>query len=220
MTLTPTSQPDQIDVAEPAELLIKEARRASRHRRVGYGLAAIVVVAVLTIIVSSTVSRPEAKPSKDTSPRQFALSLPRCDAAQLRVWDDSAEGAADYGALIVRLKNVSAHACSLSGYPSVQGIDQWNGALVTAAHTRDSYMGGWESTKPFPVVALRSKTGVASFLIDFVSGNDIRACPYLNTLRVSVPHSTTVFTLNRTMLQACKYFGLHPIVPGLMGSAH
>lgn len=170
--------------------------------------------------VSSTFNRPAARTSNDTSARESALSLPQCHATQLRVWDyTSLESAADYGVIVVRLKNVSAHECSLSGYPSVQGINQWNGVVFTAAHTRDSYMGGWESTKPLPVIVLRAKAGVASFLVDYITGDDIRACPYLNTLRVKVPHSTTVFTLTSTKLQACKYLEVHPFVPGLMGTA-
>lgn len=145
-------------------------------------------------------------------------SLPRCSATHLHVWDSPAEGAAVDGGIIIRLRNVGAHACSLSGYASVQGINRWNGAVLTAAHTRDSYLGGWESKKPLPIVVLHSKDGVASFLVDFVGGNNIRACPYLNTLRVKVPASTIVFTLTSTKLQACKYFQVHPFVPGLSGS--
>jgi hypothetical protein len=147
-----------------------------------------------------------------------ASSLPRCSATHLHVWDFYAEGAAVDGGIIIRFRNVGAQACSLSGYASVQGINQWNGAVLTAAHTRDSYLGGWESNKPLPIVVLQSKGGVASFLVDFVGGNNIHACPYLNTLRVKVPASTTVFTLTSTKLQACKYFQVHPFVPGLSGS--
>jgi len=158
--------------------------------------------------------------SNATPASDVAVGLPRCNAKQLHVWDYTPlEGAADYGVMVVRLKNESAHGCTLSGYPSVQGINQWNGAVRTAAHTRDSYMGGWESTKPLPVVALRAKAGVASFLVDYITGDDIHACPYLNTLRVKVPDSTTVFTLTSTELQACKHFEVHPFVPGLMGTA-
>lgn len=169
--------------------------------------------------VSGAFNRPAARTLNTTPASDVAVGLPRCNATQLHVWDYFAEGAADYGAVVIRLRNLSAHGCSLSGYPSVQGINQWNGAVRTAAHTRDSYMGGWESTKPLPVVALRAKGGVASFFVDFITGDDIHACPYLNTLRVRVPHSTTVFTPTSTELQACKDFEVHPFVPGLMGTA-
>jgi hypothetical protein len=189
-----------------------------------HGKATLVcmTVACASVFVSSPTLANELRDgsSKATSTFARTSSLPRCRATQLRVWDFTAlESAADYGVIVVRLQNVSTHECSLSGYPSVQGINQWNGAVFTAAHTRDSYMGGWESTKPLPVVTLRARVGVTSFLIDYISGNDIHACPYLNTLRVEIPYSRTVFILTSTQLQACKHFELHPFVRGLTGTA-
>lgn len=220
MILTPIELDVPFEGIEATELLIKEARRKSRRRRAGYGLVtlAVFVVGVLAIFASGTFARSPARTSNDTPGSEVAVRLPRCSATDIHVWDYPAEGAAVDGGIIIRLRNVSAHACSLSGYALVQGINQWNGAVLTAAPTRDSYLGGWEPTKRLPVIALRAKSGVASFLVDYITGDDIRACPYLNTLRVKVPHSTTVFTLTSTKLQACKYFQVHPFVPGLSGS--
>ncbi|HEY5266862.1 MAG TPA: DUF4232 domain-containing protein [Acidimicrobiales bacterium] len=221
MILTPIQLDVPHEDVDATELLIKEAHKKSRRRRAGYGLVALAVVAVvvLAIVASGTLDRSPARTSNGTPSSEVAVGLPQCSAPQLHVVQYTPlESAADYGVIVVRLKNVSAHECSLAGYPSVQGINQWNGAVFTASHTRDSYMGGWESTKPLPVVALRAKSGVASFLVDYITGDDIRACPYLNSLRVKVPHSTTVFTLTSTKLQACKNFEVHPFVSGLTGS--
>jgi hypothetical protein len=187
-----------------------------------HGKATLVctTVACASVFVASPTLAMELRDGCSRAPFARTSSLPRCRATQLRVWDFTAlESAADYGVIVVRLQNVSIHERSLSGYASVQGINEWNGAAFTAAHTRDSYMGGWESTKPLPVVNLRARAGVASFLIDYISGNDIRACPYLNTLRVEIPQSRTLFTLTSTQLQACKHFELHPFVRGLTGTA-
>jgi hypothetical protein len=147
---------------------------------------------------------------------EFSVTLPRCTPAQLRVSGVEANGAAVTGGWIVRFRNASAHECSLSGYASVRGINQWNGAVLTAAHTLNSYIGGSPSNKGIPTIDLKAGGGVASILIDFVSGNNIRACPYVTSLRVSVPHSTTVFTL-KVRLQVCKHFQVHPFVFGLTG---
>jgi len=219
VTITPTRQPGQVETPGPEELLIKEAHRRTRRRRTAYGLVALaVVVAVLATFVSGTFDRPGTRTSNGTPVSEVAGGLPRCNATQLRVSGIDANGAAVTGGWIVRLRNVSGHACSLTGYPSVQGVNQWNGAVLTAAHTRDSYIGGWQSNKPLPIVDLRAKGGVASFLVDFVGGNNYLACPYLNTLHVRIPHSVTVFTLLSTRLQVCKYFEAHPFVSGLTGS--
>ena len=217
MTMTPTRQSEQVETRGSAELLIKEAHRRTRRRRAGYGLVALaVLVAVLATFAAGTFDRPAARTSNGTPASQVAVGLPRCNATQLRVSGLEASGAAVNGGWIVRLRNASAHGCTLSGYPSVRGINQWNGAVLTAAHTLNSYIGGWPSGKAIPTVDLKAKGGVASFLIDFVTNNDYRACPYVTSLRVSVPHSTTVFTL-KSRLQVCKYFQVHPFVPGLTG---
>jgi hypothetical protein len=217
VTMTPTRPSEQVETPGPAELLIKEAHRRTRRRRTAYGLVALaVVVAVLAIFASGTFDRPAARTSNGTPASEVAVGLPRCNATQLRVSGLEANGAAVSFGWIVRLRNEGAHGCSLSGYPSVRGINQWNGAVLTATHTLNSYIGGWPSGKAVPTVDLKAKGGVASFLIDFVTNNDYRACPYVTSLRVSVPHSTTVFTL-RSRLQVCKYFQVHPFVPGLTG---
>lgn len=208
MILTPIEHDVPCEGVDVTELLVKEARQKSHRDRYGLVTLGVDVVEVLAIFASGTFAPP---------PRVRSRGDCHGSAPHLHVWDYPAEGAAVDGGIIIRLSNVDAHACSLSGYASVQGIDQWNGAVLTAAHTRDSYLGEWESNKPLPLV-LHSKGGVASFLVDFVGGNNIRACPYLNTLRVKVPASTTVFTLTSTKLQACKCFQVHPFVPGLSGS--
>jgi len=217
VTMAPTRPSDQVETADHAELLIKEAYRRTQRRRTAYGLVALAVVAaVLATFASGTFDRPAARTSNGTPGSQAAVGLVQCSATQLRVSGLEANGAAVSAGWIVRLRNLSARGCSLSGYPSVRGINQWNGAVLTAAHTLNSYIGGWPSGKAIPTVDLKAKGGVASFLIDFVTNNDYRACPYVTSLRVSVPHSTSVFTL-KSRLQVCKYFQVHPFVPGRTG---
>ena len=104
----------------------------------------------------------------------------------------------------------------MTGNPTVRGVNRWNGAVLTAADRLNSYIGGSPSGKAIPVVALRARGGVASSLIDVVTGNDARACPSVTSLRVSVPYIAAVVTL-ASRLQVCGYFDVHPFVPGLTG---
>lgn len=204
---------------DPYEMLIKEARKIQQQHRRRWAITlalVLVTVAVLVAFASGTFNRSAPKKSNGIPPSEVAGMLPLCDAAQLRVSGLEANGAAVSFGWIVRLRNESAQGCSLSGYPSVRGINQWNGAVLTAAHTLNSYIGGWPLGKAIHPIDLKAHGGVASFLIDFVTGNDIRACPYVTTLRISVPHSRTVFTL-KSQLEACKYFQVHPFVAGLSG---
>jgi hypothetical protein len=217
VTLTPTRWPDQVEILDPAELLIREARQNTRRRRAAYAFVSLgIALVILATMFSSIFNHPAIRTSNGTPATEVALVLPRCAATQLRVSGIEANGAAVSAGWIVRLRNASAHSCTLSGYPSVQGINQWNGAVLTAAHTLNSYIGGWNSSKPVPTVDLKAKGGVASFLLDFVTNNNYRACPYVTMLRVSIPRSTTVFTL-KSRLQVCKYFQVHPFLPGRTG---
>ena len=217
MTLTPTMQPDQVEIPDPAELLIREAHQKTCRRRAAYAFVSLgIAVAILATMFSSNFNHPATRTLNDTLASEVVLGPPRCVATQLRVSGVEADGAAVSAGWIVRLRNPGDNGCTLSGYPSVQGINQWNGAVLTAAHIRNSYIGGWNSTKPVPTVVLKAKGGVASFLIDFVTNNNYRACPYVTRLRVSVPRSTTVFNL-KVRLQVCKFFQVHPFVPGLTG---
>jgi hypothetical protein len=210
----------QVVATDPYELLIKEARQIQqRHRRRLWAITlalVFVTVAVLAAFASRTFDRSAPRTSNGIPSSEVAGALPRCDATQLRVSGHEANGAAVSFGWIVRLRNEGVHGCSLSGYPSVRGINQWNGAVLIAAHTLNSYLGGWPSDKIVHPVDLKAKGGVASFLIDFVAGNNIRACPYVTSLRISVPHSRTVFSL-KSQLQVCKYFQVHPFVAGRSG---
>lgn len=219
MTLTSVHEVDTEIQPDSTELLIKEARLVTRRRRQRRAITfapVFVTVAVLGAFAAGTFDGPASRTSNDIPSSEIAGMLPRCDATQLRLSGLAASGAADSFGWIVRLRNVSAQGCDLSGYPSVRGINQWNGAVLTAVHTLNSYLGGWPSGKAVHPVALKADGGVASFLIDFVTGNNLRACPYVTSLRVSVPHSRTVFSLTSQM-QVCKYFQVHPFVKGLNG---
>jgi hypothetical protein len=217
VTMTPTIRSDQVETNGPAELLNREAHRRTRRHRTARGIFALaVVVAVFATFASGIFVHPAAKNSNGTTAGEVAVGLPRCSAMQLRVSGLEANGAAVSFGWIVRLRNEGARDCSLSGYPSVRGINQWNGAVLTAAHTLNSYIGGWPLGKAVHPIDLKANGGVASFLVDFVTGNNVRACPYVTSLRVSVPHSGTVFVL-KSQLQVCKYFQVHPFVPGPTG---
>jgi hypothetical protein len=204
---------------DPNAMLIEEARTIQRRIRLRWAIAlalVVVIAAVLSTVASGTFDHSPARTTSGTTSSEDLAVLPRCNAAQLRASGLGANGAAVTDGWIVRLRNASAHGCSLSGYPSVRGINHWNGAVLTAAHTLNSYIGGSPSGKAIHPVDLKANGGVASFLIDFIAGDDIRACPYVTSLRVSVPHSTTAFAL-KSSLQVCKYFQVHPFVPGLSG---
>lgn len=57
MTLTPTRPPDQFEIVDPAELLIKEARLQSRRRRFVNGLVVMAVLVAMALVITNGGSR-------------------------------------------------------------------------------------------------------------------------------------------------------------------
>jgi hypothetical protein len=142
----------------------------------------------------------------------------RCNVTHLRVTGLGATGGSLHDGVIVRVHNVGANACTLSGYAAVQGINRWNDRVLTGTPARTSYLGGWNSSKPLPTVTLRAKIGIASFLVTGVDAAITNpSCPNLKVLRVTIPPSMAVFAL-QTHFNACRGgFQVHPFVPGVTG---
>jgi hypothetical protein len=221
MTFTPFQASPPVETPGPIEVLIEEARQKTRRRRTRYAFIALMILGVVVALVASdnfgrTVSRSlNVKIVSAVSP-----GLPRCNSSHLRVSSIGAPGGSMHDGVIVRIRNAGMDSCSLSGYPPVMGINHWNGRVLKGSTTRNSYLGGWDSSKPLPTVALRRKTGVASFLVTGVDAAiDNPSCPNLTTLRVTIPPSATVFKLS-TSLNACRGgFQVHPFVPGATGTS-
>lgn len=221
MAFTPVGDVPVTETPDPIEALIKEARQKTRRRRTRYGFIALLMLGVVAALVASNMFG-------QTAPRNLSVknvsvtapNRPRCSSSHLQISSVGAPGGSMHDGVIVRIRNAGTHSCSLSGYPSVTGINHWNGRVLTGSKTRNSYLGGWDSSRPLPTVALHGKTGVASFLVTGVDAAvDNPACPNLTTLRVTIPPGAVVFKLP-TSFNACRGgFQIHPFVPGVTGTS-
>src|SRR4029079_9392733 len=86
----------------------------SSRRLIGAG--AIACAAVLAPVV--------ALAATSSSPRELAGGTPRCTTAGLVVWLNT-QGSGTAGSTFYQLKftNLSGHACTLTGYPGVSGVN-------------------------------------------------------------------------------------------------
>ena len=221
MTLAPVRASPLIGTPAPIEALIKEARQKTRRRRMRYTILALMILAVVAALVASnSFGRTGPRIVNVKTVSAATPDLPRCNSSHLRVSSVGAPGGSMHDGVIVRLRNAGTDSCSLSGYPSVWGINHWNGRVLKGSTTRNSYLGGWDSSKPLPTVALRGKSGIASFLVTGVDAAiDNPSCPNLTILRVTIPPSGTVFRLP-TSFNACKGgFQVHPFVRGATGTS-
>ncbi|MGC1420565.1 MAG: hypothetical protein WA786_10670 [Acidimicrobiales bacterium] len=161
------------------------------------------------------------------SPVQAAsVAMPMCADTQLTVSGVAAPGGSLHAGLVIHYKNVSATACSLTGYSSVVGINFETEKSRAAGHIRDGYLGGWMGykdgeAKPLPLVVLRARNGAASSMVQWADGATAQqpGCSVLTSLWVNVPGGSRPIALKEWML-VCGYFDGTPIVPGATGSAH
>ncbi len=78
--------------------------------------------------------------------------------------------------------------------------------------------------KPLPVVVLSATAGLASSVVEFVTGIGNLLYPskpyplWFHSLWLDVPGGTRPFALAVSMI-VCSYFDANPIVPGTTGSA-
>ncbi len=68
-------------------------------------------------------------------------AVPRCKLHQLHISLHSSDGGAGHGGWVIVFRN-RARACTLRGYPGVDGVHKDGTTSVHARRTREGYLGG------------------------------------------------------------------------------
>ena len=105
MTLTPTRPPDQKELTDPAELLIKEARRQSRRRRFLNGLVVLAIIVAGVLAITDGGSK---------SPSRVPTVPPSRGSGSTTVNDNNAETAVPGGQAVLSLWPVGGQALWVS----------------------------------------------------------------------------------------------------------
>jgi len=217
MTISPAREARSRVLPDPTELLIKEARRKTRRRRLKVAGALIASVLLAAAVVYGVGhSGNGARPTKVTSPSSLVTaSAPRCASSQLRLISDRGGWNANYAAMgqyreTLTFTNVSRSACQLSGWPRVRAVA--NGVLQPTPMTlvRQSAPSSKASS---PVRLAPGKT--ASFNIYGGDWNPIqnKACPQTTSLLVSPPGNST--SLAAAVEEPnCGGFYVSPLIAG------
>ena len=220
VTVTSTEQSQSTASTEPTELLIKEAREASRRRRlkvVALSLAFAVIV-VVAIAVGSGRTNPKKATTGDLA-NSSVSPPPTCLRSQIRVAFVGDGAGLGNGASLIRVPNVT-------GYPTVTGIFA-SGVQRTFKDTLNGYTGGLGtnplSTAKLPVVTLRSRHGVASSMVeaDENGTGPNPTCPGFTSYVIEFPHvaGATYTFHSRWPDLYCFDREVHPLVPGTTGDA-
>jgi hypothetical protein len=234
MTMAPVDREARCEESDPAELLIKEARKKARRRRLTVGT---ILLAVLLVVVELLVTVGGGRTSpKKTTTGDLASSVnsapPTCLRSQLRVAFVGGGAATEEGATLIQVTNTSSKACSLRGYPRFVGVFA-SGAQRIAKDTAHGMMGGiGTGNEPvygpvkkvkLPVVTLRARHGVATSMEEGGAAGYAPhpTCPGFTSYVVSLPHVTGAsYAFHpRWPDLYCFHPEVHPFVPGSTGSA-
>ena len=225
MTITPTEQTVQVAIADPAELLIKEARENARRRHMLWASTFSVLVAVCLIAIG--IVHYTSSPTKTNSGRPDSSSrVLTCPNALVKLIGVSAiSGGLGHAGLLVRASVTSLTACTMSGYPIV-GVELSNRPTAMASDMRLGYLGGFaNASAPLPQLSITSHSRAVSFTIQMAGCN---ARPPANAIRITLPGSrgtVTAQSMYEPGIGVIRGFGVYcghlfvtPLVKGSSGN--
>jgi hypothetical protein len=225
MTITSTEHSQSTASTEPSELLIKEAREASRRRRLRWASFFSVLAAVCLIAIG--VGHNTSSPTRLRSAGQEPLSSATpCTSALVKLLGLSPiPGGSGHAGFLVRVAVTAPSACIMSGYPKV-GEELSNGSNATAGEMRLGYLGGFaKADAPLPRLSITSRSREVSFTLQMPGCNGPR--PMDNAIRITLPGEPGALT-SRSIYESgfgvIKGFGLYcgkpfvtPLVKGSTG---
>jgi uncharacterized protein DUF4232 len=226
MTITPTRHDVAFDTPNPAELLIEEARRLGRRRRLAKGLVVLSALAIVAILVSTITHYSRSQPSVATGSANShaASSVPTCSIGQLSVTSKGLIGAGGTDGGILLFRNVSSRACSLFGYPNVRAIGT-GGSVIEASHMSNGMLGGWDWTglskapKP-PTIVLTNKSELASNWYQYSENGPAGYKIFrARTLSIGLAGSSAAVHVRGSVFAADGKMSVTPFVPGATGTA-
>jgi hypothetical protein len=225
VTITPTEQPARVEMPDPSEFLIKEAREAARRRRMR--VASMIAVLIVGCLIALAVAPLTSSPTKarggrpDSTPS--VLTCPRALVTLLGV--SSISGGLGHSGLLVRAMVRSSPGCTMSGYPLV-GDELAGGSAAMATNRRLGYLGGFANEHaPLPQISVTSQPREVSFTIQMAGCN---ARPWVNVIQITLPGSRRALRA-RSMYEAgigvvrgfgiyCGHLFVTPLVNGSSGS--
>lgn len=181
--------------------------RAAARRAVGAAAAAVILAPVPA---AAAAHRPPGP-----APHPLAAAAPACSAADLGVWlaIDQGNGAAGSIFYPLQFTNLSSHACTLRGFPSVAAVNR-AGHLLGLPAGRDAGT---------PVRTVRLAAGATAHAILRYSDVVVTDCPAASRkaafeLRVRPPggHAAThaLFSLDVCTSKKAPFMSVQAIKPG------
>ncbi len=227
MTIAPPETREDWIVADPIDVLIREARRRTRRRRwASLGVATIVLLGTVALVAHQHGASPQRPSTVKSTDRTAALAPAPCTAAQLRGGLIGTTGGAGTFVELFAVENVSSHSCAVTGYPTLTFFSASGVRVAQQVKYLRSVYGkiGFNRKGALPSVTLAAHRGVASFWItegDIPSGEPPMACHHYETIAVQPPGATRSLAIALQPdrgIYACTVVAVLPMMPGISGS--
>jgi hypothetical protein len=198
----------------PSRILVAVSLAALAVAVSGCGARTAVHPSAAATPTQPTVTGPAAAPTP-TIPRTPPPSTPppsqpvACRTGQLQLLTGRTEGAMGHRYVTYGLRNRSAVACSMSGFPGVQLLDAHGGDLPTVL--RHSNLG----TGPAGRVLLRPG-GWGFFVVEegvIPYDTDVQPCPAAATIAVTPPHQRQALTVPTELAPCGGRLSVSPVGP-------
>ncbi|HUA47571.1 MAG TPA: DUF4232 domain-containing protein [Solirubrobacteraceae bacterium] len=148
-------------------------------------------------------------------PSANASAAARCQGRRLRITLAVASPGVSHHGYVLRFQNKGS-ACTIGGYPGVDGLSAQGQRVLSARRTKSGYLGGVGPSHPIPRVPL-AKGKTASAIVEWVDLGP--PCPRVQSLKVTAPDSVVSVQLAPKSLESetlCDV-EVHPVVPGRSG---
>lgn len=179
--------------------------------RVPFGVAA--VVAAVAIVAGHAATAGGHTPRAE-HPAATKSSAARCQGNALGISLRPASPALPHHGYVIEFKNRGS-ACTITGYPGVDGLNAKGHRILSAERTKSGFLGGVASG-PIPKVHLLQ--GKAASAI--VEWTDLGSpCPRVHSLMITPPNAVNSVVLSPKSLkpQTLCRVQVHPVVPGTTG---
>ena len=144
-----------------------------------------------------------------------SATIPACGNSSLTVTHTPSQGAAGHGAFVLLFRNVSAHSCTLRGYPGLDALNKYAHVLAHAQRTLHGYMGGAPAVSTVAIAAGH----FASATVEWLNFNPVTtgACTF-SRLVAATPANTTHTVHLAVSVSICR-LQVHPTVGGTSGNS-
>jgi hypothetical protein len=141
-------------------------------------------------------------------------AVPACGNAAIGISHTGTEGATGHGSFVLRFKNVSAHTCSLYGYPGLDALDVHGHVLAHAQRTMRGFAGGAHTERVISI----APGHYGSATVEWMNFNPTTggSCTFSKSV-ATTPANTTHTVRYPVSVSVCK-LQVHPTVAGTSGN--